>query len=91
MNVRIKEKIEKLTELAKEIQNEFDNLSPLDLKSDNRDVPMERVTENVQMESGKSYQMFKCPVCKKRISNWENYCCFCGQRLKPKDKKDLTK
>lgn len=26
-----------------------------------------------------------CPVCEKMISNWEPYCCVCGQRIGERD------
>lgn len=26
-----------------------------------------------------------CPVCEKMISNWEPYCCMCGQRIGDRD------
>ena len=34
-----------------------------------------------------------CPICEKMVSNWEPYCCVCGQRLdkgNPRDEDEVV-
>ena len=72
----LKEENKKLNKIIYDIQIENSKLKENHTDSGlKRDVPMARLWST---QSGFTNY---CPACYKMVSNWEPYCCICGQRL----------
>lgn len=81
-NIRLQSVIAKRDEQIKKLQNYIDELKneidefPRKLSPSDRDNP---ITPKYSIDNGMTN--WYCPVCNSLVSNWENYCLHCGQRL----------
>lgn len=70
-----KENFEILESRIRELETEIDEL-PRKLSPSSRDNPM-----SPKYRDEDPVTDWYCPICDSRVSNWENYCLHCGQRL----------
>lgn len=85
LNYRLKAKDKKIAALESSIKDLYAEINRLTTEHQNsglqRDIPKKPKYRISELSDKSKFTTWYCPVCKGTVSNWEDYCNYCGQRL----------